>query len=562
MADKQIDRFEVTFEVNNKSFTKDVNSMIDLLEKMKQSANEAAENLQQNATKQSKTTESEEKIFKKKTKTQKEHTDEIKKNADETEKYTKHVQNLNKAFEDFGQTFNTVSNFVSKGLRVAGAIAPFAVAYEMMSKASSFASNIAAQNLPLYYQGQQVGASAGELFGLNMAAKEQGLAQGTGTGILAAISKSQTDNKFFATSGLNNILSQLLVPIAKDGKARNTTDVMLDLASALQRNVKNKHMSKADVYNLLESNGFSADQASFLLQGRAQIKRELAREYSGNLSSKQMLEEKKLVEATGEMSNAFLKLKNTVAYDLTPTVIKYEQAMTRWFNFVNLAFKNPGKAIAIAKKDIHSGIQNDIAILDGKKLSPFQQLYLNDINRRHPGLIMSQIKAGESGGNYNAYNSGTINGRIIHSGSYPNLSNMTLGQVIQAGRMTQNLSPNDPERLHAAGAYQFEWQTLLGLVNKYHLDKSAKFNAAMQDKLAGLLIQQDIASGRPLSADWTSLRGRNIDTSALSTTQKVNNINVENVHIHANTSDGRSLGREFIKSMNFNVISQANSATR
>ena len=67
---------------------------------------------------------------------------------------------------------------------------------------------------------------------------------------------------------------------------------------------------------------------------------------------------------------------------------------------------------------------------------------------KHLGDILSQK---ESGGNYKAWNSGTVNRKIVQSGYGRDMSNMTIDQLIASGKSG---NANTPGRVFAAGKYQ------------------------------------------------------------------------------------------------------------
>ena len=94
-----------------------------------------------------------------------------------------------------------------------------------------------------------------------------------------------------------------------------------------------------------------------------------------------------------------------------------------------------------------------------------------------PGLagLRDMIAAKESGGNYN----------VMVGGKTADLTNMTIAQVMELQR--QQVAAGGGS---AAGKYQIINKTLEGLVKEGGIDTSAKFDQAMQDKLADMLLKR------------------------------------------------------------------------
>lgn len=93
--------------------------------------------------------------------------------------------------------------------------------------------------------------------------------------------------------------------------------------------------------------------------------------------------------------------------------------------------------------------------------------------------LLSIIAKGESSGNYNAYFGNAQNKDV-------RLTEMTIAQVLEwQQKYVQDGSPSS-----AAGRYQIIRPTLESLVNQLQLDRSQKFNEAMQDRMAIALMER------------------------------------------------------------------------
>lgn len=120
--------------------------------------------------------------------------------------------------------------------------------------------------------------------------------------------------------------------------------------------------------------------------------------------------------------------------------------------------------------------------------------------------LLNTIAAGESKGNYNAYFGHAQNMAI-------DFTAMTVGEVLEWQR--QYVEQGSPS--NAVGRYQFIRPTLAGLVNELRIGHDARFDAALQDRLAIRLIERrgvyDYIHGRisreqlahNLSKEWAAL---------------------------------------------------------
>ncbi len=100
------------------------------------------------------------------------------------------------------------------------------------------------------------------------------------------------------------------------------------------------------------------------------------------------------------------------------------------------------------------------------------------MNANYTGLL-SVIAEGESKGNYNAYFGNAGNTSI-------KFTTMSVGEVLEWQQ--EFVAKGSPS--NAVGKYQFIRPTLLGLVEELSIDRSAKFDAVLQDKLAIHLLER------------------------------------------------------------------------
>ena len=104
--------------------------------------------------------------------------------------------------------------------------------------------------------------------------------------------------------------------------------------------------------------------------------------------------------------------------------------------------------------------------------------------RMAAGGLLDFIASGEGG--YNSMNQGTRNGSIVgstHNASEilgKNLTDMTVGEV---------MSQQSSGKLFAAGRYQIIPSTMKYIVKEMNIDKEAKYDKSLQDKLGVGLIK-------------------------------------------------------------------------
>ncbi|CAN5696298.1 hypothetical protein BH11MYX1_BH11MYX1_39500 [soil metagenome] len=103
---------------------------------------------------------------------------------------------------------------------------------------------------------------------------------------------------------------------------------------------------------------------------------------------------------------------------------------------------------------------------------------------KHIGDVIAK---GESyGGDYGAWNAGTYKdgqgkSHIDHQGKGRDMSNLTVDQVISAGR--DNKNPHDANRVFASGKYQITAGTLLDAKQRGGIDGNARYTNAEQDEI-------------------------------------------------------------------------------
>jgi hypothetical protein len=113
--------------------------------------------------------------------------------------------------------------------------------------------------------------------------------------------------------------------------------------------------------------------------------------------------------------------------------------------------------------------------------------------------LLDAISKGESRGDYNAMNQGTVGngGKVIGSGNSERiiekkLTDMTVGEIMAKGAKPTDSAEKRREQglIFAAGRYQIVPDTLKGLVDSGIASKDEKFDEVVQDRLAMELVRR------------------------------------------------------------------------
>lgn len=91
------------------------------------------------------------------------------------------------------------------------------------------------------------------------------------------------------------------------------------------------------------------------------------------------------------------------------------------------------------------------------------------------GTLIAKAESGAAG--YNAYNRGTVGGKIVGGSGKMNLTDMTIREIMAL----QALPAGNPQRLFAVGKYQCIPSTLKDACKSLNLDVNQKFNERNQD---------------------------------------------------------------------------------
>lgn len=492
---------------------------------------------------------------------------------------TKDVEKLHKSFSVLKNVFlglmKGVSMFAPELLPLsAAAIGDYAI--------TKFTTKIALQNTPFFFNAQRFNTPVSTLSALGQAISLTGGNANSVSSALGLISNSETQTRLFGNSALNPYLYALGVNFSKNGQARKPLDVLLDISKSLTNDVKAHRLTRQDAYNLLAMMGFSSDLANFLMQGSKTIIAQLRQEQlNPELTKKQVSEFLKVTNASAQLGIAFRTLENILAYQFSPFVIRSLNAMTFVLNKLN-KFANNQIANSGNSGSYISNIYQGIASPYGGTLQ--RPNYTNFLNSKSLGYVIGK---GESNNNYNSYNTGTFgnNGRIGHSGVNPNISKMSIQDILNWQLKTMHESSLNPGRLHAVGRYQFTYATLLNVARQNGISLNSLFNKKTQDKLFSDLIWQDAGnyiSGKTNNAtmaikrierDWTSAHANqqkifdalltakmeyNKDKANMASSKNVTT-HIGTINIHTQATDAAGIAKALRDHTDYLVPIQANS---
>lgn len=143
--------------------------------------------------------------------------------------------------------------------------------------------------------------------------------------------------------------------------------------------------------------------------------------------------------------------------------------------------------------------------VDSVSTPPTGELRLaNETYEERLASLGDAIASGESGGDYNIYNKGTIGknkGKIGHE----NLSEMTIAEYLRRG----SLDKNDPQKMFAVGKYQIIPDTMREAIKKLGLDPNTTY---LTPETQEMLFRDYLIEGKPAVKKW--LMGKSDDKNA------------------------------------------------
>lgn len=128
----------------------------------------------------------------------------------------------------------------------------------------------------------------------------------------------------------------------------------------------------------------------------------------------------------------------------------------------------------------------------------------NDLYESRLAELSRVIASGESGGDYNIYNKGTI-GKNKGKIGREDLSNMTIAEYLRRG----SLGPDDPMKMFAVGKYQIIPSTMVKAINSLGIDPNTTY---LTPETQERIFRDVLIAGKPAVKNW--LMGKSDDTNA------------------------------------------------
>lgn len=183
---------------------------------------------------------------------------------------------------------------------------------------------------------------------------------GSKNGILSAlsmISKAQTDIQFTGESPLIPLLSMFSIPLAYEGKARKTTDILLDLADAFSR-----MEDRRTAVNIGQKFGFDEGTMNLLLQGRDAVEEMIKKQREFNAITDRQAKiweesRRKLVEWKQELKGLGYRVLEEI-HDSTEGMFK---GIDEWFSKIKILHIKAVISFLGEKFDLGSNVYFDFA---------------------------------------------------------------------------------------------------------------------------------------------------------------------------------------------------------
>lgn len=197
------------------------------------------------------------------------------------ENVRKGAKSMSDSMEDaatsFGQSGGVIAKVFSKG----GAIGvAFAIAIAAGKKVNDMLYDVAVNTRRIGIDSKNYKIAAGGLRNMQNAAELAGGSVDDATQSVGGLQKSLFDLRF------NGQVSESLIMLGRlgvqfqdaSGKARDFKAITLDTASALERMQASGQMSSSDAFFAAQQAGFTGGMANLVVQGRAAVEAELARQ--------------------------------------------------------------------------------------------------------------------------------------------------------------------------------------------------------------------------------------------------------------------------------------------
>lgn len=410
-------------------------------------------------------------------------TSEIKKFKEENQKHLKDLEESNK--KGFISLEKTISKTAGSFKKATIAVGGFMLAMSGVKNVKNFASSLVDADSKLELMSKNLRQNVSDIDAWGRAAE---LAGGSSSGLQSTfelLSRSQTEMRVTGTTGILQYMRALGVDMVDVNRnARPVNDMLVDMAKAVDR----LKLNRADAYNIFKMMGLDEGTATALSGGVKVYKEYMdAAKANGTITKEQAEASRKLDMQFTSTMQTMKTLARSVIVEVAPSLDKIFKII---IGLIDKLLQNPDamKRFFANVGSIVENVANGLNAIANSKLVKDVVSGAGDLYEGTSGLIGDIIGGGESKGDYNAYNSGTVNGKVQHSGVMKGLSNMSIDDIIKRSE----LPATDANRIFAAGKYQMTPEFLKTAKKKLNLWGMETFSAGMQEYIFKEMLPQEV----------------------------------------------------------------------
>jgi hypothetical protein len=394
--------------------------------------------------------------------------------------------------DKIGRSFLDLSKNAAMSLKsvggVGGALAG-AVGAGSISAIAIWSKNWASANSQIVRTAASIGVTAQQIQSLEGAAKLAGLDPGAATGALGSLGEKLQGAQFSRAPEVLNLMVKMGMQFKRTKTGAIDTAASLDDLADKIANMRDKETGLPATVQTkaLVANAFGVgDLLTMLLKGAAGMRalRAEADRFRPPLSDADLDKATAYLKKINELGLSFEYLGNAVTLGVGPTVGGWLDYWIARINATSVAMRKNGVGAQIGRNVLYnSGMAvTNLAQTVGKGETWAVKKVVSNVQD-----IGNLIGAGEGG--YNSVNTGKRGG---YKSAHTNLVESSIGSVMDAQKAGD---------FNAAGKYQLTAPVLAAAVKAMHLDRGAKFDQAMQERV---FREYMLTSKRPEIGDYIS----------------------------------------------------------
>lgn len=434
-------------------------------------------------------------------------TEELKKFRNENSKNLKELNETNK--KGFLDLEKAVGKNVTTLKKATLAVGGFMIAMAGVKSIKAFATNLIDADSRLELLSKTLRQNVSDIDAWGRAAELAGGSSSELQQTFEMFSRSQTEMRVTGSTGILQYMRALGVDMVDVNRnARPVSSMLVDLAKSVDR----LKLNRADAYNIFKMMGVdsgtatalsgglktyqsymkAAKESSVITEKQAEASRKLDMQFSKTKQSIQTMARELLVNLSPSIEKLF-----KVFGDLINKLASNPQAIEKFFSSIIPTIERLAGALERISggggSKLFGGLSGSFDTSPGQVTSTWntgnKPTVMGQVRRGFRN-IMDAVGFGESRGNYEAYNSGTLGGRVMHSGTMSGLTGMSLNQILASS----SLSASDPNRIFAAGKYQMTAPFLRDAIRKMGLSGDAKFSMELQDQIFEKMLPAAVVS--------------------------------------------------------------------